>query len=312
MIINKPFRFLKNIMRFYEREANNIYKEVKQLEVSKELWIKAANNFKNRGLTIPIYENHDETIVVGTVYKIEAMNDGLYVVEHSLNERGIEIIKNKQYPIPSGDFVLHYDNNNNLSDIEVFAVSLVNNEGAKDVEAVTMSKENKNALSHAKVLSKKSQNLNKPKLYKEERKMDREIILEHLLDYDFLSQLPEDVIKAIADVKGSEIKKLVEEKEALGNEEVGEENTDKVVEDENTNDEDEKITTVQEKQKKVFMSKLHDAIAKKSHDESITVVPSSIDIAKRFISKNFNSMDEVSLIENALARCSFYGNGSKR
>ena len=108
-MIKKPFRFLKNLMRWYERDADNILYEVRNETITPELWKKAEDNFNTRGLPIPMYENHNKDKVVGQVFKIEAKDEGLYVTEHELSKEGIELVKNGEYPLPSGDFVLHKD-----------------------------------------------------------------------------------------------------------------------------------------------------------------------------------------------------------
>ncbi len=199
-MIKKPFRFLKNLMRWYEKEGENILKEVRNETINPELWKKAEDNFNSRGLPIPMYENHDKDKVVGQVFKIEAQEDGLYVIEHELSDRGLELVKNGEYPLPSGDFVLHKDEDGNIVDLEVFGVSLVNSEGAKDVELVTMNKDgNKIPLYKIKIKQNKGAKI-----------MDKEEVLELLLDDDFIKSIPDDVYKKIVEIKTSSVKEDTE------------------------------------------------------------------------------------------------------
>ncbi len=208
-IIKKPFRFLKNLMRWYEKESDNNLREIRTEVIENELWKKAEENFNKRGLPIPMYENHDKDSVVGQVHKIEARDDGLYVTEHQLTDKGLELVKNGEYPLPSGDFVLHYDDNGNIIDLEVFGVSLVNSEGAKDVELVTMNKQGEKIPVY-KIKIKQN---------KGDVKMEKEEIFEMLLDDDFIKELPEEVCKKIIEIRTKKPEEETEEAEMNSEEE---------------------------------------------------------------------------------------------
>lgn len=201
-IITKPFRFLKNLMRWYDREGENILIETRSEEITPELWNKAADNFKKRGLPVPMYLNHDSDCVVGVVEDIEARDDGLYVTKHTLFDKGRELVETKEYCLPSGDFVLHYDEDKNIVDLEVYGVSLVNNEGAKDVEMVTCSKDNKDdTATYSGVIIKTKQNKSE-----EDALMERAELLEALMDDEFLASLPDDLKEKLASLKASDNK----------------------------------------------------------------------------------------------------------
>lgn len=334
-MINKPFRFLKNLMRWYEKEGENVLREIRTETITPELWKKAENNFTVRGLPIPIYENHNEDTVVGSVKKIEAKEDGLYVTEHDLNEKGMSLVANGDYPLPSGDFVLHYDEEGQIIDIEVFGVSLVNNEGAKDVELVTMSKEGEKSP------------LNKIKI-KGEKRMEKEELYALILDdEDFIQNMPDDVLNKILEVKGVKL-----EDEESNEDEGEEENADMSKEDEEDDEENEKVKkeSKDKKEKKckkgdedaeysseedeeddeekdgkdakkkekvsqskargvliARMGKLKDAIAKKEYEEGVKIVPSSKINAERFVNRNYKDIPESTLISLALDQCSFFG-----
>ncbi|CCG57998.1 unclassified [Brachyspira pilosicoli WesB] len=156
-----------------------------------------------------MYENHDKDSVVGQVHKIEARDDGLYVTEHQLTDKGLELVKNGEYPLPSGDFVLHYDDNGNIIDLEVFGVSLVNSEGAKDVELVTMNKQGEKIPVY-KIKIKQN---------KGDVKMEKEEIFEMLLDDDFIKELPEEVCKKIIEIRTKKPEEETEEAEMNSEEE---------------------------------------------------------------------------------------------
>ena len=210
-IIKKPFRFLKNVMRWYQREADNIIKEIRKEIITPELWKKAEENFHRRGMPVPIYENHNEEQVVGSVEDIEAREDGLYVIAHRLFDKGKYLVEREEYPLPSGDFVLHYDEYGNIVNIEIFGVSLVNSEGAKDVEPVTM---NKSELDYSVNRVIKADNgLNKNKNKAGGHLMQKEEVLEILNDEDFLKSLPDDIIDKIIAIKESKDKEEDEKEE---------------------------------------------------------------------------------------------------
>ena len=210
-IIKKPFRFLKNVMRWYQREADNIIKEIRKEIITPELWKKAEENFHRRGMPVPIYENHNEEQVVGSVEDIEAREDGLYVIAHRLFDKGKYLVEREEYPLPSGDFVLHYDEYGNIVNIEIFGVSLVNSEGAKDVEPVTM---NKSELDYSVNRVIKADNgLNKNKNKSGGHLMQKEEVLEILNDEDFLKSLPDDIIDKIIAIKESKDKEEDEKEE---------------------------------------------------------------------------------------------------
>ena len=210
-IIKKPFRFLKNVMRWYQREADNIIKEIRKEIITPELWKKAEENFHRRGMPVPIYENHNEEQVVGSVEDIEAREDGLYVIAHRLFDKGKYLVEREEYPLPSGDFVLHYDEYGNIVNIEIFGVSLVNSEGAKDVEPVTM---NKSELDYSVNRVIKADNgLNKNKNKSGGHLMRKEEVLEILNDEDFLKSLPDDIIDKIIAIKESKDKEEDEKEE---------------------------------------------------------------------------------------------------
>lgn len=241
-MIKKPFRFLKNLMRWYEKESDNNLREIRTEVIENELWKKAEENFNKRGLPIPMYENHDKDSVVGQVYKIEARDDGLYVTEHQLTDKGLELVKNGEYPLPSGDFVLHYDDNGNIIDLEVIGVSLVNSEGAKDVELVTMNKYGeKFPIYKIKIKQNKG-----------DVKMEKEEIFEMLLDDDFIKELPEEVCKKIIEIR---TKKPEEEPE---------EDIEKAS---MNNDEEEKKQNKEEEEKKETASQNKDEDKRKLIDE---------------------------------------------
>lgn len=255
-MIKKPFRFLKNLMRWYEKEGENVLRQIRSERITRELWEKAEDNFNKRGLPIPMYENHNEEAVVGQVYKIEARDDGLYVAEHELDNRGLELVKNGEYPLPSGDFVLHYDDDDNIIDLEVFGVSLVNNEGAKDVELVTMGKDGERLpVSKIKIkglCGKRSVNQSKNEYRKKNKikkiattaqtgvsgasnngeasnklkeidSMDKEEVYAYLLEDEKVADLPDDVLEKIAQIRGEDLSNIIaeagEEEEALEDEE---------------------------------------------------------------------------------------------
>ena len=210
-IIKKPFRFLKNVMRWYRREADNIIKEIRKEIITPELWKKAEENFHRRGMPVPIYENHNEEQVVGSVEDIEAREDGLYVIAHRLFDKGKYLVEREEYPLPSGDFVLHYDEYGNIVNIEIFGVSLVNSEGAKDVEPVTM---NKSELDYSVNRVIKADNgLNKNKNKAGGHLMQKEEVLEILNDENFLKSLPDDIIDKIIAIKESKDKEEDEKEE---------------------------------------------------------------------------------------------------
>lgn len=214
-VIKKPFRFLKNVMRWYQREADNIIKEIRKEIITPELWKKAEENFKRRGMPVPIYENHNEEQVVGSVEDIEAREDGLYVIAHRLFEKGKYLVEKEEYPLPSGDFVLHYDDYGNIVNIEIFGVSLVNSEGAKDVEPVTMNKSEESAYSVNRVI-KAGNGFDINKKNKGDVSMQKEEVLEFLNDEEFLKSLPDDIIAKIIALKDGkdEEEEVVEEKKA--------------------------------------------------------------------------------------------------
>lgn len=251
-IIKKPFRFLKNVMRWYEKEGDNIVKEIRRAFILPSLWKKAEDNFNKRGLPIPIYENHNESEVVGEVDKIEAREDGLYVVEHRLFEKGKYLIESKEYPLPSGDFVVHYNDDGNIEDIEVFGVSLVNNEGAKDVEPVTMNKIKSDiGYSLNKVIKAGNGDNNKNKI-KGVNRMDKEELFEILNDDEFVKTIPQDLVDKIIALRKETVlqnKDEVEKATATEDEEVSQSK-----EGEETKVDEEAVDTKQCK-KKARMSK---------------------------------------------------------
>lgn len=216
-IIKKPFRFLKNVMRWYEREANNIIKQVRKEIITPALWKKAEDNFHKRGMPVPIYENHKEDEVVGMVEDIEAREDGLYVIAHRLFDKGKYLVEKEEYPLPSGDFVLHYDEYGNIADLEIFGVSLVNSEGAKDVEPVTMNKGDNEEYSINKVIKPSNSGGNKNYNTKGVNPMEGEEVLEFLNDDDFLKNLPADILEKIAAVKKAKDEAILEEEEEVEN-----------------------------------------------------------------------------------------------
>lgn len=214
-IIKKPFRFLKNVMRWYEREADNIIKQVRKEIITPALWKKAADNFHRRGMPVPIYENHKEDEVVGMVEDIEAREDGLYVIAHRLFDKGKYLVEKEEYPLPSGDFVLHYDEYGNIADLEIFGVSLVNSEGAKDVEPVTMNKDDSEEYSINKVIKPSNSGGNKKNTTKGVNPMEKEEVLEFLNDDDFLKSLPADILEKIAAVKKAKDDAILEKEEEV-------------------------------------------------------------------------------------------------
>lgn len=221
-IIKKPFRFLKNVMRWYEREADNIIKQVRKEIITPALWKKAEDNFHKRGMPVPIYENHKEDEVVGMVEDIEAREDGLYVIAHRLFDKGKYLVEKEEYPLPSGDFVLHYDEYGNIADLEIFGVSLVNSEGAKDVEPVTMNKatspherDEHEEYSINKVIKPSNSGGNKKNNTKGVNPMEKEEVLEFLNDDDFLKNLPADILEKIAAVKKAKDEAILEEEEEV-------------------------------------------------------------------------------------------------
>lgn len=216
-IIKKPFRFLKNVMRWYEREADNIIKQVRKEIITPALWKKAEDNFHRRGMPVPIYENHKEDEVVGMVEDIEAREDGLYVIAHRLFDKGKYLVEKEEYPLPSGDFVLHYDEYGNIADLEIFGVSLVNSEGAKDVEPVTMNKDEHEEYSINKVIKPSNSGGNKKNNTKGVNPMEKEEVLEFLNDDDFLKNLPADILEKIAAVKKAKDEAILDEEEEVEN-----------------------------------------------------------------------------------------------
>lgn len=319
--IMKPFRFLKNLMRWYEREGENILTQVREEKISSNLWKKAEENFIKRGLPIPMYLNHDESTVVGVVEGIEARGDGLYVTKHNLFDKGVELVKSKEYCLPSGDFVLHYDNNHNIIDLEVFGVSLVNNEGAKDVEMVTLNKDNDTA--YAGVIIKK--------LSKEAPEMERAEIIEALSDDEFLATLPDDLKVKLAG--------LVEPKEETTEEEVELSKEDKVKQilvdagvaqevidsllavlneeeaEQNGEEEDKKEEekTVEqngeeedEKEEEADMSKFEDMIMRRENSNGSRAIPSSVKMGKTILKRNYKDMKDKAY-DMALSQVVFIG-----
>ena len=232
-IIKKPFRFLKNVMRWYQREADNILTEIRKEIITPELWKKAEDNFHRRGMPVPIYENHNEEQVVGSVEDIEAREDGLYVTAHRLFDKGKYLVEKEEYPLPSGDFVLHYDEYGNIVNIEIFGVSLVNSEGAKDVEPVTMNKSDKDLDYSVNRVIKAERGINiKNKSNKQGGyPMEKAEVLEILNDEEFLKSLPDDIIEKIIAIKESkdeededeEVSQNKKEEEASQNKEEEEE-----------------------------------------------------------------------------------------
>lgn len=312
-MIKKPFRFLKHVLRWFERDAENILVETRQAYVPTICWYRAKRRFDKRGLPIPIYENHDESKVIGKIHNIEARPDGLFVTAHEFNDRGYEVLNNMQYFLPSGDFVVYYNDKNEIVDVEVTGVSLVNNEAARDMQLVTQDKSNGHNVGQVKQSLLNSQ---------EEKDMSNEekaMVIEYLQNEEFITELPQDVIDLILKVRGGneEVKEEVaesaeeEEKEEEVTESAdGEEKEEEVEQSKEeveallreygfTDEHIEKIWLMLEEgvgdDKEELEVELEDKIASKEMEEQSKALPSSVRQAKAILKRNKDIMGKKAL-----------------
>lgn len=316
-MIKKPFRFLKHVLRWFERDAENILVETRQAYVPSICWYRAKRRFDRRGLPIPIYENHDESKVIGKIHNIEARPDGLFVTAHEFNDRGYEVLNNMQYFLPSGDFVVYYNDKNEIVDVEVTGVSLVNNEAARDMQLVTQDKSNGHNVGQVKKSLLNSQ---------EEKDMSNEekaMVIEYLQNEEFITELPQDVIDLILKVRGGnkeeEVKEEVTES-AEGEEEVKEETVEEGADGEEKEEEVaqskeeieallreygfsdehiEKIWLMLEEDagvdKEELEVELEDKIASKEMEDQSKALPSSVRQAKMVLKRNRDIMGKKAL-----------------
>lgn len=311
-MIKKPFRFLKHVLRWFERDAENILVETRQAYVPSMCWYRAKRRFDKRGLPIPIYENHDESKVIGKIHNIEARPDGLFVTAHEFNDRGYELLNSMQYFLPSGDFVVYYNDKNEIVDVEVTGVSLVNNEAARDMQLVTQDKSSDHNVGQVK-----KSLLN----YKEEKDMSNEekaMVIEYLQNEEFITELPQDIIDLILKVRGESKEEVIEEEVAESAE--GEEEKEEVTESAEGEEEEkveqskeeveallreygfndehiEKIWAMLEEgeDKEELEVELEDKIASKEQEEQSKALPSSVRQAKAILRRNRDIMGKKAL-----------------
>lgn len=309
-MIKKPFRFLKHVLRWFERDAENILVETRQAYVPTMCWYRAKRRFDKRGLPIPIYENHDESKVIGKIHNIEARPDGLFVTAHEFNDRGYELLNSMQYFLPSGDFVVYYNDKNEIVDVEVTGVSLVNNEAARDMQLVTQDKSNDHNVGQVKKSLLNSQ---------EEKDMSNEekaMVIEFLQNEEFVTELPQDVIDFILKVRGgSNDEEVVEEEVAESAEGEDEEKVEESADGEEeisqskeeveallreygfSDDHIEKIWAMLEEgdDKEELEVELEDKIASKEQEEQSKALPSSVRQAKAILKRNRDIMGKKAL-----------------
>jgi len=288
-MIKKAFRVLKHKLRWYKRDldSDNIFTQIREESIGKDVWYKAVKRFKEEGLPLSIYENHDHSSVIGSVFDIEAKDDGLYVTKYSLFEKGKNLIKSGKYTLPSIDAVIYKDANNKICDLELFGISLVSSAGAKNVELVTMDKYGE------KIALSKIKEKIKEKIKKEDFTMDKNLVWQTLEDEDYIKDIPEDILNIIIEKHKDYI---IEKLESMSLEE----------ETEITEFEDSDQKQEPKKTEALAMSKFDDQISFYEVEHNCKAVPSSIKRAKKFIKRNHKDMG-VKSISIALCEIEFYG-----
>ncbi len=294
-MIKKTFRILKHKLRWYKRDldSDNIFTQIREEFIGKDIWDKAVKRFKDEGLPLSIYENHDHSSIIGNVLDIEAKDDGLYVTKHSLFEKGKNIIRSGKYTLPSIDAVIYKDADNKICDLELFGISLVSSAGAKNVELVTMGKYGeKIALSKIKEKTKK-----------EDFIMDKNLVWQMFEDDDFIKDIPEGIIDKVIenhkDYITEKLKNMSLEDEAAITEL-----------DDDTEEEKIKNTKETKEAEVLAMSKFDDQISFYEVENNCKAIPSSIKRAKTFIKRNHKNMGDKS-IGIALSELEFYGHKSE-